>query len=273
MKTGKYDNISLKEYHALSAWSKTSLDHINRSPAHYQEWKNNPTEQTPAMSFGAALHCSVLTPELYKSQYVIAPICDKRTSAGKAQYADFLNSSIGKDPIGAIEAGQIERISQAIFNHPLTSQLLSQGEAEQSFFWIDPKTGLECKARPDFLRNDAICVDVKTCENAQFHEFQKSVYSYRYHVQGAFFMDGIFQATGIQCSDFVLIAVEKSAPYGIMVYRLDDLAIEIGRLEYQDNLLEIKQWEEHPEAYKTVYQLSQAPVEMPLPAWAGKGTL
>lgn len=268
MKPGKYDNISLKEYHKLPGWSKTSLDKINRSPAHYQEWIANPPEQTPAMAFGSALHCAVLTSELYLKEYVIVPEFDKRTKSGKDSYSKFLSECPDKSFITAEHAGQIERMKTAIFEHPLASQIFSNGEAEQSFFWIDPKTGLECKARPDYLRFDGICADLKTCENAGFKDFQRSVYNYRYHVQGAFFTDGIFQADKKQCSDFVLVAIEKEPPFGIMVYRLDDLAIDAGRVAYQDNLLEVKQWKEHPEAYKTVYQLSQSPVEMPLPAWA-----
>jgi hypothetical protein len=268
IKPGKYDNISLSEYHKLPAWSKSALDKINRSPAHYLEWIANPPDPTPAMAFGSALHCAVLTPELYQKQYAISPICDMRTKIGKETYAAFAVESSGKTPINSENAARIEQIKTTIFEHPLASQILSNGEAEQSFFWTDPKTKLECKARPDYIRNDGICSDLKTCADATFKEFQRSVYNYRYHVQGAFFMDGIFQATGKQCSDFVLIAVEKESPFGIMIYRLDDLAIDAGRVAYQDNLLEIKQWKEHPEAYKTVYQLSQSPVEMPLPAWA-----
>jgi exodeoxyribonuclease VIII len=268
MNPGKYDNISLEEYHKLPAWSKTALDKINRSPAHYLEYLANPPEQTPAMAFGSALHCAVLTPELYQKQYAVSPLCDRRTKIGKETLEAFLKESEGKSVVTSDAAGQIERMKKAIFEHPLASQILTNGEAEQSFFWTDPKTNLECKARPDYYRNDGIVVDLKTCADATFKEFQRAVYNFRYHVQGAFFMDGIFQATGKPCSDFVLIAVEKEAPFGIMVYRLDDLAIDAGRLSYQDNLLEIKQWKEHPEAYKTVYQLSTNPVEMCLPAWA-----
>ena len=268
METGKYDNISLKEYHAMPGWSKTKLDKINRSPAHYLEWLANPPEQTPAMAFGSALHCAVLTPQLYKAEYAVMPEIDRRTKSGKEAYAQFCIDSPGKCFVTAVQAGQIERMQAAIFDHPLASQILSNGEAEQSFFWIDPKTGLECKVRPDYLRNDGICSDLKTCDNAGFKKFQRSVCDFRYHVQGAFFVDGIFQATKLQCSDFVLIAVEKDPPFGIMVYRLDDLAMDSGRTAYQDNLLEIKQWQERPEAYKTVYQLSQSPIEMPLPPWS-----
>lgn len=268
MQSGKYDNISLSEYHKLHGWSKSALDKINQSPAHYVEWIANQQEPTPAMAFGSALHCAVLTPELYKQQYAIEPILDKRTKAGKDAYTVWMVESSGKIPIGSIAARQVERVSNAVFSHPLASQFLTQGEAEQSFFWTDAKTGLDCKARPDYYRNDGIVVDLKTCADATFKEFQRSVYNFRYHVQGAFYMDGIFHATGKQCSDFVLIAVEKEAPFGVMVYRLDDMAIDTGRIAYEHNLADVKEWQEKPELYKTVYTLSQNPVEMPLPAWA-----
>ena len=268
MVKGKYDNISLSEYHRFSAWSKTALDKINRSPAHYLEWLANPPEQTPAMAFGSALHCAVLTPELYKDQYVLAPEVDRRSKAGKAAYEEFAATCEGKSIITAAIAGQVERVANAVFSHPLASQMLSNGEAEQSFFWTDPKTGLDCKARPDYQRHDGITIDLKTCADATFKEFQRSVYNYRYHVQGAFFMDGIFQATGKPCSDFVLIAVEKEPPFGIEIYRLDDLAIDTGRVAYCDNLTTVKEWQEHPEAYKTVYKNSASPIEMPLPPWS-----
>jgi hypothetical protein len=49
MKPGKYDDISLPEYHKMPEWSKSMLDHINKSPAHYIEWKANPPEPTDSM--------------------------------------------------------------------------------------------------------------------------------------------------------------------------------------------------------------------------------
>ena len=268
MEAGKYDNISLSEYHKMPGWSKTALDHINKSPAHYLEWLANPPEQTPAMAFGSALHCAVLTPELYEKSYCIAPIFDKRTTAGKAAYADFLKSSEGKTAIDTESAGKIVRMKNAIFAHPLAAEIFSNGEAEQSFFWTDAKTGLDCKARPDYFRNDGIVADLKSCSDASFKAFQRSVYNYRYHVQGAFFMDGIFQASKMDCTDFVLVAIESEAPFGIMVYRLDEMAIGAGKISYQENLATIKDWKEKPEFYKTVYPLSNSPIEMPLPAWA-----
>jgi exodeoxyribonuclease VIII len=268
LKKGKFDNISLKEYHALPGWSKTRLDLIHRSPAHMVYAMENPKDSTPAMAFGSALHCAVLTPAIYHEQYAIAPECDKRTKDGKNIFAEFEEKNHGKDIISAIQAGQIEQMKQAIFAHPLASQLLQNGEAEQSFFWIDKTTGLQCKARPDYLRYDEICIDLKTTEDATFKAFQRSFYNYRYHVQGAFFIDGIFQATQMQCSDFVIIAIEKEPPFGIMVYRFDDLSIDTGRITYEDDLKIAKAWKEKPESFQIVYPISKEPIELSLPGWA-----
>lgn len=268
MDTGKYDNISLHEYHRMKGWSKSALDIIDKSPAHYLAWLRSEKESTPAQAFGSALHCAVLTPKLYEEQYAIAPECDKRTKTGKELYQDFLEKSAGKTPITSDQAAKIEEMKAALIAHPVAAPLLTNGEAEQSFFWIDPRTGLLCKCRPDYLRYDGICIDIKTTEDARFKAFQRSSYSYRYHVQGAYFTDGIFQATQKECSDFVIIAIEKEPPYGIMVYRLDDLAIDTGRVSYEMNLDTAKNFKEHPEKYTTVYPESESPVELSLPAWA-----
>lgn len=268
MKIGKYDNISLEQYHKMEGWSKSSLDKISKSPAHYLEAKSNPKEPTAAMAFGSALHCAVLTPELYESEYVVAPICDRRTKEGKATWQEFVDKSAGKSIIDYDTSGKVELMKKTIFSHPLASSLLKSGEAEQSFFWEDPRTKLLCKVRPDYLRNDNVCIDLKTASSADFFEFQRSAYKFRYHVQGAFFIDGIFHSTGRQCDEFVLIVIETEPPFGLMVFVLDDDAINIGRVTYQRDLDTVVDWQEHPELYAAVYKESLSPVELSLPPWA-----
>ena len=267
-KTGKVDGISLKKYHSLPGWSKSRLDKINRSPAHRVYAKENPKEPTPAQVFGSALHCMVLTPDLFKLEYAVAPKCDKRTNEGKIIISSFESLNAGKEILSSEQFEQIEGMKAAIFSHPLASQLLKDGEAEKSFFWIDEVTELQCKARPDYFRNDGICIDIKTTTDATFKEFQRDAYNFRYHVQAAFFMDGIYKSTKLEYTDFVIIAIEKEAPYGIIVYRMDEMAIDVGRDCYYRNLQTAKEWEENPDAFKTVYKISEEPIELTLPRWA-----
>lgn len=264
---GKYDDISLEDYHAMGEWSKSMLDHIDKSPAHFLEWRSNPPEPTPSMEFGSALHCAVLTPSLYESQYAIAPECDRRTKDGKIIYADFLEKSVGKKAIASLNAEKISSMALAILNHPIASILLTMGEAEQSFFWVDPKTGLECKARPDYLRYDNICIDLKVTHDLTQRGFMNTAHKFRYHVQAAFFIDGIFQSTGRQCDDFVFIAIEDEPPYGIKAFLADNFFIEHGRNVYRKNLLTVRDWLDHPDKYSTVYPESINPIELSLPHW------
>jgi len=44
--------------------------------------------------------------------------------------------------------------------------------------------------------------------------------------------------------DFVFVCVEKAPPYAVAIYALDQAAIDLGRMEYQRDLLLVRQCEE-----------------------------
>ena len=97
-------------------------------------------------------------------------------------------------------------------------------------------TGILCRCRPDFWREDDIIVDVKTTEDASPEEFSRSLAKWRYHVQAPFYMDGIELATGRRPKGFVFLVVEKKPPYAVAAYTLDPESIELGRSEYRADL-------------------------------------
>lgn len=69
---GIYPDMPAAEYHAAPAASKSDLDKIARSPAHYRAYKENPPEQTKAMALGTAFHTLVLEPEKFSGDYCLA---------------------------------------------------------------------------------------------------------------------------------------------------------------------------------------------------------
>lgn len=261
---GMYDDISLEQYHEMEGWSKSSLDIVNRSMQHFTTKKEY---SSPALIFGSALHCSILTPELFEKEFAVAPKVDKRTKAGKTEWAEFIIEADGKQVISIDDKMRIDGLSHAIFNHPFASSLFKNGVAEQSFFWTDKDTDLLCKVRPDYLRDDNVCIELKTTDDARFDNFQRKIASFRYHVQGAYFMDGIFNSTQRKVTDYVIVAVERDAPHGIMCYRLDEQAIDVGRLEYKTNLNTVLDWKNNPKKYDVVYPESEGPMEIFLPGW------
>lgn len=171
-----------------------------------------------------------------------------------------------KETITEEEAAEVEAIRAAVQAHPVASKLLNEedGEAELSCFWTDPKTGLELRCRPDFWNKKLnIIVDLKTSRDASYEGFCKSINDWRYHVQEAFYRDGINETIkqaklGIKpVSKFVFVVIEPVAPYAIGVYTIDPLSQKIGQIEYRKNLdtlaecLEKDEWPGYPVQVQT----------------------
>lgn len=225
-----------EEYHAHGAVSKSDLDLINRSPLHYMDSRQNRKEQTEAMLFGSVVHKLVLEPESFAAEYAVAPKFDRRTKAGKQAWQDF-SDSIGNETVISEELyTEAQAVAGAVLANPIANKLLAGGQAEQSFFWTDAETGVECKCRPDYLlRERGLVIDLKTTENASPERFAKSAYDYRYHVQAWWYLHGL-QQCGIDANDFVFVAVEKKPPYAVCVYAADDLMLRLGEMEAMENL-------------------------------------
>jgi exodeoxyribonuclease VIII len=222
-------------YHAHPAISKSGLDLIARSPLHY--WaryldpNRMPTEPTAAMRLGTAVHTHVLELDQWQQRYITAPDgIDRRYKVGKEAWAAFEAQSEGRTVISREDADLVMRMGRSVFGHPAAAMLLGlPGKAETTHMWIDAATGLQCKCRPDWLTDDGRwIVDLKTTENASPREFARSIAEWRYHVQAAWYLDGLEQATGIRPEQFIFICVEKKAPFACAVYAADAEMIAAG---------------------------------------------
>jgi hypothetical protein len=222
-------------YHALtSVVSKSHLDLIARSPLHYWARYLDPNrvepEPTPAMRLGTAVHTLTLEPDTWEQRYVTAPQVDRRTKEGKARWAEFEEEAAGRELISAEDRAVVTRMAEAVWSHPAAAMLLKMpGQAETTHMWTDEVTGLGCKCRPDWLTNDgALVVDLKTTEDASPAGFRKSISSWRYHVQSAWYLQGLEQATGQRPDQFIFICVEKKPPYAVAVYAADPEMVATG---------------------------------------------
>lgn len=206
------------EYHANSAVSKSDLDLINRSPAHYRYVKDNPGVQTAAMLLGSVLHKLVLEPETFDAEYAVCPAVDRRTKAGKEVYQAFINSlHEGVEVITDDVYKAAQSMSAAVKSHPIAAKLLQGGQAESSYFWEE--NGVECKCRPDYLRTDIKCViDLKTTQNASPESFVRSAYDYRYHVQAAWYLRGLRAVLFRRRKLHIYRGRKRTALHGMRVY-------------------------------------------------------
>jgi len=258
MKPGIYANIPIDQYHSGPGISKSQLDLINTSELHYAEQVilKRRTAPTPSMILGSAVHCAVLEPHLFETQYCHDGELDSingRTTEGKKLKEQFYQINAGKIVLSYDQFSKVMMIRNSILSHPKVKHLLkpSEGLAESSAYWENRETGLLCRCRPDFLRTaDDIILDVKTTTDASVDEFTRQLGSYRYHVQGAFYLEGASLATGNQYNHFLFIAAETKPPYGVAVYRLNDAAIEKGREVYKKDLEKFVKAQERLERFK-----------------------
>ena len=249
-------------YHASEAISKSGLDQIARSPAHY---KYSPSaNDSEALILGSAFHDFVLLPDVFKKTYVVLPEdFNSKTKAGKAELAALKKA--GKVILKADWMHSIDGMAASIKRHPKASKLLQNGKPEVSIFWVDSDTGLDCRCRPDFIHDSGILVDLKSTVDASPAAFSRSAAKFRYHVQDAFYSEGYKQATGSFPRGFVFVAVEKKTPFAVGCYELDDEAKALGRFLFENDLntlLKAKTSNSWPSSYSDEIE------NLSLPAWA-----
>ena len=249
--------ISNADYHADPAISASHLHAVAASPYHYWSRFLNPDRppsvQTAAMKLGSLTHCAVLEPDELSKRYGIC--LPRNTKAGKEQAAEM--EAAGIEAVTNTDMEQALAMAASVRSHQAAAALLRDGKAEQSFWWDDLPTGLRCKCRPDWHTGTTI-VDLKTTTDASPNGFARSVAQWRYHVQQNHYLAGTF------AERFVFIAVEKTYPYAVGVYELDEAAALHGETTRRNNLQTIadcRAISEWPGYGNTIQPLS-------LPSWA-----
>lgn len=252
------------EYHAAPGISKSGLDRIARSPAHYKAWLDSPPVPTREQIFGSAYHAMILEPDDYLKHFAIAPECDRRTKAGKEEWQAFEAAAAGRQAITREDQEILNSMAKALWSHDLAMKLLADGTAEDSLF--ADISGCKVKVRPDYKRPDVrVLIDLKTASDASISAFSRAVATYRYHVQAAFYLDVANQIEGDSIyQDFIFIVQEKAPPYAVAVYVADDSLVSRGRELYLEDLavyarcLASDEWPGYP----------QTPTIITLPRWA-----
>lgn len=259
------------DYHSDPAIGSTALRDLSRSPAHYHAIhvaRTAPRTETPAMKRGTAVHCCVLEPERWATDYIVEPRFDKRTNVGKAAEAEFKAANADRVTLSADDYATAEAISASVRRHPGAAALLRmKAGTEVPIHWEDETTGVKCKGKIDLVaRTQAgvILVDLKTTTDASPRGFERAIANWALHSQAAHYIDGWRTVTGETPAAYVLIAVESEAPYAVATYALDQAAIDRGaadRLRALDTLCECLRTGAWP-AY------SSEIVTISLPRWA-----
>lgn len=261
-------SLTIEEYHAMPAISKSGLDSIDLSPAIFYARHVDPDRPPRGIKAGQLegnlAHCAVLEPDEFDKRYVVGPSVNRNTKVWK----EFVEANPGRFAIQQDQSDTAWRQARSIFALPEVGDAFASGKPEVSAFWRDAETGAECRCRPDWVHpvgdESVILLDCKTYSIASANEFNKQVARKRYDVQAAFYSDGYAAASGKKVLGFVFVAVETEWPHASNAFMLDAQGIAAGCEKYQRNLrtyAECLRTSKYP-GYSTGIQI------ISLPAWA-----
>lgn len=242
-------DMSNEDYHSSNCISKSGLDLIAKTPAHYYREKISENEEmkrerTKSLNVGTAFHYLALEPDNFDKQIAIDPDnwptkkeCGKTIEEQRAEYAD---KHFGKVILRPKDMDNLHNMAKSIRSHPAAKYLLQgKGMVEASIFARESIYGIDCRVRPDWLREDGLIIDLKTTKDASLYGFDKAIWNFRYHVQAAFYMDMYELATGKKAKGFVLIPVENNPPFlcgePVLIEEGDEW-LNIGRRAYMENI-------------------------------------
>lgn len=218
----KYFEIDLPS----SSSTKTLLNGTN---AHLAHERIVPREETDAFTLGAYVHALLLAPDTVDAAFIKLGDIDRRTKDGKAEYESAQKRAalsgariISRDLVAqgdAMAAGVRSNSSAAILLDTLTYR-------EVTLIGKIGERLAKCKVDGVLQTSSScVCVDIKTTDSASPRDFASSAAKFGYFHQAAFYRRLVEQRIDV-LHNFLVIAVEKRAPYLCAVYCIPPYAID-----------------------------------------------
>jgi len=222
-------NLTRAEYDQEDALSFTGLKELLKSPAHYQHFRTAAKEETKALIIGAATHSAVLTPELFKDAYAMAPECDRRTKEGKAVWeAAQAALKPGQRVLSFDDYKQIMDIADAV------TKVWNPGPdawCEIPLFGTT-EHGTPLKGIPDCITADGWIYDLKTTSDGiDERTALRTVLNYKYHLQAAHYIR-LAQCHRGDIQGHRVMLVEKDT-LQVAIYEIAGDVLQAGREECQ----------------------------------------
>lgn len=227
--TGIIQNLPEEDYHSRTELSSTGARQLLESPARFRYNQDHLQPHKAAFDLGTAVHSKVLG---VGSDVMVLDFDSYRTK--DAQTARDEAYAAGLVPMLAKDMHGVDDMTEAVLAHPSARLLFEQpGSAEASVFATDPGTGVDVRARfdylPDFTAENPICVDLKTTgKTADADSFMKTVSNFGYHIQQAHYLHAYATATGDWSARMKFVVVETGPPYLVAVHELAHEFAEIG---------------------------------------------
>jgi hypothetical protein len=204
-------------------------------PALFHHWRHRAGPRTKAMDFGTAAHWRMLG---VGSPIVVVDADDWRTGAAQTQKKTA--HAAGRVPMLLKDYARTREMESVLRAHPDARKLFrpGRGVVEQSMFWVDFEFEVWRRARLDLVipgtdTDPMMIVDYKTCQAVDVAAMEKSMATYGYAKQGAWYIDAaealdLVPMTGVV---FLLVFQMSDPPYLVRVAQPTPEAIQWGRVE------------------------------------------
>lgn len=212
------------EYHADTyTLSSTGAKTLLRSPRTYRYQLDHP-KRISAGPLGSLTHALVLgTP----TDGFKVKDWDARTKEGKLAAAHA--EALGLEILTQAEWDLAHDMAAAVMTHHHARVLFTGGRPEVSLYGEDPVTGVPMRGRVDWWQDGDDIVDLKTTQDASLAGFARSIASYKYHLQNAWY-ERLASLNGRPPKRFIFVVVEKEPPYLVGVYQLSRDALRAGQV-------------------------------------------
>lgn len=237
---GIHAGLSRETYDRIPALSATVLKKwlsLGEIPSEFAYWMRTRWEETSseAMLIGSALDCQLLDGD-FSSRFAIAPDVDRRTNAGKAQWAAFNAGNKGKSVLTAGQGEKVEAMARALHASPSLDGVFNNCKKTVlcGELW-----GFPCKAEIDlYIAGSTHLLDLKTARDVSPHWFAKAFLDLGYDCQATFYLR-LAQACALKKTIFDFLAVKNEAPWTCKVHSFDSEMIE-HRILFEACLLKLE---------------------------------
>tara|TARA_R100001530_G_scaffold118138_1_gene85281 strand:- start:435 stop:1145 length:711 start_codon:yes stop_codon:yes gene_type:complete len=217
--------------------SYSALSQFSKSPNHLLSYWQQDFEPTSAMLYGSLVHKMILQPESFSDDYVVF----EGTRRGNV-WNEFKALNDSKTIVTAKEYNHaLKTFNRAKENKVFRELLMQTTQAEKHIEW--KYNGIKYHGFCDMV-GDNFIADIKTCQDAG-DKFARDLRYNDYSLQATMYL------TGLPKENYYIIAVEKSEPYNVQVYKIGDQLLSNANKRYYNLNEQYKNWDGSPQSYNT----------------------
>lgn len=246
-----------EEYHSGNTLSVSSggLREMLESALRYKTlvYDGFAKEPTSAMMKGTMVHEAILEGRKFLGRYVVAPDFIEETmreqgwterpgatkkevqTKKKAWFAEH----VGRLIVTQQQFDEVRWMLDSLLGNDDVMAVFKDCTTEVAGYYIDPKTGILCRVKPDSITRDgAIISDLKTTRRLK--TFWKQIWDERYDFQIVNYGEGAQEINRRKVEFHAFVVVENVSPFESAVFVADPMMIEIAQTDYRTALDRMK---------------------------------